>query len=515
MNSNRDFGSRSRRSRRGKRGRGALWAACAVALLAAASIVVLQRTRPPHASAPLAVTSPAPSPTPRPQPWTREQIARLRSALTSAFAPALAGARHWSLCVVAPDGRVLFDANARTGVVPASVEKLVVAFSALDLLGARFRYDTRLIAIHPPDTSGTLGGDLWLQGSGDPSLRSTDLAAATEALEREGVHRIAGGVLVDASAFRGPEINPYWNPDDADEDYQAPTSAISLDEDTVEFDVQGTTPGAAASVRMNPWSTELHAEDGITTVGAAQTPSVIVAALDTPNRFGLTGWIPAGALDREWVPVHDIAHYAGVVLTQILRERSIQVASGPGIGVVPQQATVLWEHRSASLRELLRHMLYFSDNHYAEQLMRTLGLLEENAGDDAHGLSVEALDLRRRGIPAPGMHLVDGSGLASANRLCALTMASLLARALGLQEERGFYDLLPQGGRSGTLKGYDFSSALGRVRAKTGHLTGVAALAGYVVSRRHGTVAFAFVIDGSTGNPDGAMVHAVDRISEF
>jgi D-alanyl-D-alanine carboxypeptidase/D-alanyl-D-alanine-endopeptidase (penicillin-binding protein 4) len=439
----------------------------------------------------------------------------LRAVLASTFAHSLVGARHWSLCVLAPDGRIIFGDHARDGVKPASVAKLVVASTALDLLGSGFRYETRLEAMQPPNANGALGGDLWLQGSGDPSLRSTDLVAAASALARDGVRLVAGGVLVDASAFRGPEINPFWNPEDANEDYQAATSAASLDEDTVEFDVRGTTPGAPASVRMDPWSSAVHFEGGVTTTDVTNDPNVNVAALGAPNHFILSGWVPAGATDKEWVPVHDIPHYAGVVLTQLLRERGIEVARSPGVGVVPHGSTVLWDHRSLSLRELVRHMLYFSDNHFAEQLLRTLGLLALGAGDDAHGLSVERNDLRRRGIPTTAMHLVDGSGLAEANRLCALTIASVLSRALALRQERGFYDLLPQGGRSGTLKGYDFESALGRVRAKTGHLTGVAALAGYVVSRRHGTLAFAFVIDGSTGDADGAMVHAVDRISEF
>ncbi|HEV7178685.1 MAG TPA: D-alanyl-D-alanine carboxypeptidase, partial [Candidatus Baltobacteraceae bacterium] len=61
----------------------------------------------------------------------------------------------------------------------------------------------------------------------------------------------------------------------------------------------------------------------------------------------------------------------------------------------------------------------------------------------------------------------------------------------------------------------DFTSALGRVRAKTGHLSGVASLAGYVDTRHHGRLAFAFLIDGSPADPDSAYVHAVDRLSEF
>ncbi len=411
-------------------------------------------------------------------------------------------------------GRVLYAEHARVAVKPASVEKLIVGTTALDLLGAGYRYDTVLVASANVE-GGTVPGNLWLVGSGDPSLRSSDLDAAARSLWRAGVRRVAGNVMVDASAFRGPEINPYWNPDDANEDYHAPTSAISLDDGTVEFDIRGTSVGSPAVASVNPWSDDVRARGDVITVGATDDPSVVVAALGTPNDFALSGSIPAGTIDREWVPVHGMAHYAGAVLTQILREDDISVGSAPGVGVAPRQRIVLWDHRSASLRALERHMLYLSDNHYAEQLMRTLGLLYGGVGSDAAGLAVERRDLRVRGIPTPGLRLVDGSGLAEANRVAALTLATVLVRALQLPQERGFYDLLPQGGRDGTVDDYPFTSALGRVRAKTGHLTGVSSLAGYVASRHHGTLVFAFTIDGSPGDPDGAMVHAIDRISEF
>lgn len=520
MNSNRNFATRSTRYRRARnRRRGALIAVVSLGILVA-GIALLARHAPGPSSPPpaaIAVATPASiaSPTPQPAPWTGSEIASLRAQLTAAFAPAIAGAAHWSLCVIGQNGEVLYAVHARTAIKPASVAKLIVGTTALDVLGESYQYHTLVVASQAPGADGTLGGDLWLVGSGDPSLRSPDLAAAAAKLSRDGLRRIDGGVVVDATAFRGPEINPMWNPDDANEDYQAPISAMSLDDGTVEFDVRGTTPGAVASVRENPWSGALHAMGSVLTVDSGGDPSVIVAALALPNHFALSGDVPAGATDREWVPIHGVAHYVGAVMTQFLHERGIATASGPGAGKAPSERVVLWDHPSLPLRLLERHMLYLSDNHYADQLLRTISLVTTGTGDDRDGIVQERADLARRGIPTPGLHLVDGSGLAEANRVASLTLAEILVHALALPQERGFYDLLPQGGRSGTLKGYAFTSALGRVRAKTGHLTGVSSLAGYVVSRRHGIVSFAFMIDGSPADPDGAMVHAVDRLSDF
>ena len=132
---------------------------------------------------------------------------------------------------------------------------------------------------------------------------------------------------------------------------------------------------------------------------------------------------------------------------------------------------------------------------------------------DATGLAEERHILQTQGIPIPGLHIVDGSGLAHANRVSALTLGSILAHFDAAQGGNSLYPLLPRGGKDGTLRMYHFTSAAGRVRAKSGHLDDAASLAGYVNTRRHGRVVFAFLINGSPGDPDDAIVAAVDRIA--
>jgi D-alanyl-D-alanine carboxypeptidase/D-alanyl-D-alanine-endopeptidase (penicillin-binding protein 4) len=110
--------------------------------------------------------------------------------------------------------------------------------------------------------------------------------------------------------------------------------------------------------------------------------------------------------------------------------------------------------------------------------------------------------------------LVDGSGLAHANRIAAITLARILAHFDADPAGNMMYPLLPRGGKDGTLKMYRFTSAAGRVRAKSGHLDDTSSLAGYVETRKHGRVVFAFVINGSSGDPDAAIVSAVDLLAE-
>jgi len=447
--------------------------------------------------------------TPPPARWTPAQIAALRRTLNDAFAPALSS--RYSLAVIDATGRVIYDDHARSPVAPASVQKLIVADAALNLLGPDYRFHTLLASTRAPD-EGTLEGNLWLIGSGDPSLRSDDLRSGVRLLARSGLRHIDGALAVDASMMSGPEINPNWDPSDDNEDFQVPTSAVSLDDGTAEFRVYGLRAGDPARVAVVPSSRDIRLTGAVRT---SVSDDAVIIAPEPPNVFALGGDIPADTEEKFWLPVHDMPLYVADVFRRMLRQAGITVAQPPQFSKAPLDTIVLWDHRSAPLHTLIGHMLFVSDNHYAEQLMRTLAVDAGEAGTDANGLAAERAFLRSRGIPTDGMHSVDGSGLAEDNRVCALTLAWILSDAELRDHGAELYPLLPAGGRDGTLINYDFTTALGRVRAKTGHLSDASSLAGYVNTMHHGRVAFAFMINDSPGDPDSAYVRAVDRLAAF
>jgi serine-type D-Ala-D-Ala carboxypeptidase/endopeptidase (penicillin-binding protein 4) len=449
--------------RRSRRSRGLKRRALAIALLFAVAVGIWLVAR--AHGAPRSVVAEKPpiaAATPRveaaaPARWASADRVHLSKDLQSAFAPAVENAKGWSFAVVGPDGSSIYADRAGDAVTPASVQKLIVAASALDALGPAYRFHTMFAARGGLGDDGRLGGNLWLIGSGDPSLESTDLRNGVGVLARSGLRRIDGSVVVDATALRGPELNPHWGPDDDGQDYAAPTSAISLDGDTVE---------------SHP--------------------------------------VVGGVEQTVWTPMQNVASYVARQTEDMLRARGIVPASQPGVGRAPLDTVVLWDHRSAPLPALETHMLVHSDNHYAEQLLRTVGAETTGESDDAGGLAAERRYLDRLGVPTPGLRLYDGSGLSPDDRVAAITLARLLA-----DNEPSLYLLLPLGGREGTVEDYDFTTALGRVRAKSGHLSGVSSLAGYVTTYHHGRVAFAFLIDGSPGDPDAAIVAAVDRLVTF
>jgi serine-type D-Ala-D-Ala carboxypeptidase/endopeptidase (penicillin-binding protein 4) len=119
--------------------------------------------------------------------------------------------------------------------------------------------------------------------------------------------------------------------------------------------------------------------------------------------------------------------------------------------------------------------------------------------------------LKRLGVPDDGLQIVDGSGLASSDRISPISLAMLLARTAQLAHGPLFIGTLPRVGIEGTVRRRDVTTARGRARAKSGHIEDVNALAGYVQTRSHGRVAFAIIINDRRSG-DGPVEDGIDRV---
>jgi D-alanyl-D-alanine carboxypeptidase/D-alanyl-D-alanine-endopeptidase (penicillin-binding protein 4) len=436
-------------------------------------------------------------------PWSAADVRALRARLsgpldTSALATS-------GIAIVDSVGRTLFVRRAVRPAVPASTFKLLVAVTALQTLGPDYRFETTLEAADGPQ-NGIVDGDVYLVGDGDPSLTADDLRRGVGTLVRAGTTEIAGSVVADGALFGHREVNPAWESDDLQYDYAAGTSALSLDEGTVEFHLVPAGIGSFAHVEVRPRSDAVRVLGGVTT--AYDTTLSIERAPDR-NDFTFSGTIAADAEQSFYRPVIDQPLYVAGVARSLMLQRHITVAGGVRAGTAPPGATVLWHHRSAPLRTLLAHMLFESDNHYAEQLLRAVGAREGAAGTEAAGAAVEREVLRGLGARTDGLRVVDGSGLAPTDRVAPIDLATLLARADLEPAGSVLYHDLPRVGIEGTVRRHDLTTALGRSRAKSGHIEDVDALAGYVDTHRHGRVAFAILVNDPRAD-DGLVDDGID-----
>jgi D-alanyl-D-alanine carboxypeptidase/D-alanyl-D-alanine-endopeptidase (penicillin-binding protein 4) len=435
--------------------------------------------------------------------WNAEDLRRLRARLSEPLGrSALATS---GIAIVDSQGRSLFARRERTGAIPASTFKLLVAVTALQTLGPDYRFETRLESLDVPH-DGRLDGDIYLVGDGDPSLTADNLRGGVGVIARSGITDITGGVVADATLFGGHEINPAWEPDDLQYDYAAGTSALSLDGGTVELHVVPSNVGAPARIDARPASDAVRVRGGVIT-GYSTALSIDRAA--ERNDFSFAGSIAVSAEQSFYRPVIDQPLYVAGVAHSMLRARNITVEARARTGIAPVVATVLWRHYSAPLRTLLSHMLFESDNHYAEQLLRAVGSHAGAAGTELSGAAVERMIFERLGAPTDGLHVVDGSGLAPTDRVAPIALATLLARANLVPTGDVLFHDLPRVGIEGTVRRHDVTTALGKARAKSGHINDVDALAGYVDTRRHGRVAFAILVNDRRAD-DGPVDDGID-----
>ncbi len=472
-------------------------------------------------------------------PAIRGPEALARSLAEALDDPALARAHVGMTVRSADSGEVLYDRAGQRRFTTASTAKLVTAAVALERLGPGFRWTTRLAACGPVE-DGVLRGDLAVVGSGDPTVDRAQLETWAEILRGAGIRRIAGDVVGDATAFPPPTWGRGWMWDDLHLGWAAGVDALQLADPAREVVLRPASrvgdPATAAprDTLRAPMAPEGHLpmEIRVRTGPAGSELDLRFEPGPGPGTGGrITGWMPADrdSLVLSLAPRHPadrlLSELAGVLARSGPavegRFRRRDETGGPGAERRPvpcpgSDEPPAWSaaSRSDSLGAVLAHTLGRSDNQAAESLLRTLGLVEGRAGTAAEGASVAASTLADWGVDPGAVTLADGAGLSRYDQAAPSALTRML-RAVWLGPHREvFLDALAAPDRSGTLHGrFRGVPARETLRAKTGSLSSVRALAGYVEAADGQTLAFALMLDGY--HVPGSVAEALrDRVVE-
>lgn len=432
----------------------------------------------------------------------------------------------WGIAVISLDsGRTLYTHRADRLAQPASTAKLFTAALSLATLGADYRFPTRLLSrgtIH----HGRLEGHLVLRGMGDPTLgteESTEWAAQLASqLSAHGVRQVQGDLVADDSYFTGPSSGSGWEAGDLQSWFAVPSSALSVDENVVRITV---TPGASQgrSARI-----ELVPADGIAKVVGridttqSGTPSDInlYRALGSPT-LHVFGSIPAQASPAHFrLAMDDPALQAARQLRAALAKRGIRIRGNTRVlhwplddGATLAHVHVLGELLSPPLLEILRRGLKRSQNLYLQNLLLSAGVHEQANSDsppegfrDSEGWGIHALRdlLDRIGIAPEVSQIVEGTGLSRHNLVTPDAMVRLLVYLAARPYAAQLRDALPLAGVDGTLAHRMRGTvAAGNVQAKTGNMSHVHSVAGYVTTTTGERLAFAIMLDNYEP-PEGA-----------
>ena len=243
---------------------------------------------------------------PKPPRDPAERRAWLGAQLDAVFrTPALAKAKVSAIVVEADSGKTLYAHDDKTPLNAASNVKIVTSAASLSLLGPEYRWRTTLAVVGPPGgpplpAGGEVSGDLYLRGSGDPTMSTEDLAAMVSDLVSLGLHKIKGSLVIDDSLFDGGYVPPAYDQKNDSTASRAPSSAASLDGNVVGVTIiPGAAAGAPARIVVDPASPYFVVVGRVVTAGSgparpASTPKKTAAGRGSTSR-GESSWAPIRA----------------------------------------------------------------------------------------------------------------------------------------------------------------------------------------------------------------------------
>ena len=407
-------------------------------------------------------------------------------------------------------GKTLYSHNPQNLVIPASTNKVVSGAAAIDILGPDYRFKTKVYYDGSLSPDGTLTGNLYIKGGGDPSMNLEQAWLLAHRIRSHGVLKVTGKLIGDESFLDSVRHYAEWGKVGT-RAYHAPLGALSVNYNTIGVYVApGAVKGATANAILDP-ETSLYTLENHLTTSAGGRERIAMSLRD--KHAVVSGQIPLGAKGRAYYrSIDDPLPFALSVFERFLNTEGVTVAQGYAGGTVPDNAQLLLVSKSKPLSLIIRDLYRNSNNFTAEQTARTLGA-ETLGVPGTQQKAAQAITnwLTKKKLIQPGVNISDASGLSRENKQSAGTLVNVLSYMWNKPEVAPEYiDAMAIGGKDGTLSHrFRKTSLTGRVRAKSGLLWGVITLAGYAYDSDGTPYAFAVMVNDYAKNASARDVQLV------
>ncbi|WP_256358539.1 D-alanyl-D-alanine carboxypeptidase/D-alanyl-D-alanine-endopeptidase [Bacillus sp. sid0103] len=433
--------------------------------------------------------------------------------------PALKGAIAGISIRSATDGKIIYAHHGDVRLRPASNMKLLTAAAALKILGEDYTFKTE---IHTDGSikKKTLHGNLYLKGMGDPTLLKSDFDKMALEIQKMGIKKINGNLVGDDTWYDDVRYSLDLPWSDETTHYGAQISALTasptrdFDAGSVKVQVQpGTRQGDKPFVKMTPKTNYLKIINHAETVSEEGKKDITIERKHAKNTIIIEGTIPLKAKpEKDWIGVWDPTRYAVALWKQSLQEHGITVKGKLTTGIVPDTAKMLTTHQSMPLSELLVPFMKLSNNVHAEILIKEMGRVVQGEGSWEKGLKVLKTEIVRFGINPKTLVLRDGSGVSHVDLIPANQLTQLL---FAVQKEKWFQSYLhslPVAGANEKMVGGTLRNRLkdpvvrGKVNAKTGTISTVSSISGYVKTKSGQTLIFSILLNNLMEDSKGKKV---------
>lgn len=418
--------------------------------------------------------------------------ATLRYTIDSILA--LPETRHarWGVLIVDPDrGDTLYSHDAGKLLVPASNQKILTSAVALDALGPDYRYETPFVA-GGPIRDGLLDGDLFVAGSGDPTISDhmagdamLPLQGVADSIAARGVNRIRGRLRPLGNAFPDASIGHAWEHDDLATSSGAAIDELMFNEGIARVLVRaGAAAGDTVTAQTTPARTFPRLRVLATTTDSIGPDSLtqLSAVKDTlRGDVVISGTIPQGDSATLTVAFRDPSEAYLAALREAFADRGIVIEDS--LHPDAPRLDTLFVLRSPSLSEILAAFMKPSQNQIGEVLFKTVALAHTDTGTARVARRIVAERLRAWGAEPDGFLVWDGSGLSRQDLVSPETLIRVLDAMRRHPHFQTYYDAFPVAGVDGTLRTrMRGTAAEANARGKTGTLSNVRSLSGYVTT---------------------------------
>lgn len=448
-------------------------------------------------------------------------------------APYMRGASFSLVVKDVQEGRTVYSYDTDRLQSPASVLKTVATATALEILGEDYRYPTTL-EYDGILESGTLEGNLYIKGSGDPSLGSSHFAPGQNkflstwiaALQKAGIKHITGSVISDESIFDTEGVSIKWLREDMGNYYAPGSYGISIFDNMYKLSLQTGAAGTRPVLKgTEPDIPFIRFKNYLKAAPVSSDSAYIIGAPLDDVRY-LYGVLPA---NREAYvlkgDIPDPALYLARYLTDQLQQKGIRVDGSPSCYRIEVEEN-RWKKGerkeivttySPTLREIASICNHVSHNLYADALVKTVGLQykprrNEMISSFGRGVQVVKEYWEKKGLDVFPLRMNDGSGLAPADKVSAGFMGELLVyMATESAVSDAFIASLPQAGIEGSVRNFLKGSKLqGKAHLKSGGITGVRSYAGYIT--KDGKTYAVAVFSNNYSCPMSRMTRALEKL---
>lgn len=396
---------------------------------------------------------------------------------------------NWGFVVYDPKTKKIISSyNENMPLVPASTTKLLTTETALNLLGENYRWMTQLEYSGQVDENGVLNGNLYIVGSGDPSLGTNKAGALSyrdiisdfvSGLSREGIKKVNGDIIIQTALFKGNisrlpenvvwlENNNYYLPVGTTREISPANEKLIVKKNTL----------SATDKKffyVSPYANQMvYAEkyegDGALTTKLPDAPAYLA------NTFRAT------------------LVKSGIAVTGKVTPKMTDAS--------PETRKLVSAYKSPTLADIIYYTNQHSDNSLAEALLKTVGFFKKGDQTSESGRVVVKDHLKDIAFDAEGLNYMDGSGLSRSNTVTPIAQAKYLTSLMNEKYYGAYLTSLPIGGQSGTLKRMFNFTGNGQVFAKTGTLNKVKTLAGYIKTNSGRTLVFSLLVNNYAGSVD-------------